>query len=395
MWLGMDAALPHTHDLIILGGGLSGCLIALALAEQRPELNVLIVEAGEALGGNHIWSFFESDVAEADRWLVEPLICHKWQGYDVRFPKLRRTLNATYCSVESERLDAVVRAKLGEGAIVRGKVLDVTPTSASLSSGQCLTARHIIDTRGAGDLGTLELGYQKFVGQLLNVPAGHGLTRPIIMDACVDQTDGYHFVYCLPFSDTQVFVEDTYYTNGAALDMPDISARIADYARAQGWDFTLTNRIETGVLPVVYGGDFSAYWVSTGADSAKAGVRAGMFHAMTGYSLPDAVRLASEMPALLDDAGDDMGDGLAAALRRRAARHWRTQGYYRLLGKMLFRAAAPMDRYKIFERFYSLNEALIGRFYAGQSHVRDKLRILMGKPPVPMIRALEALIRGR
>ena len=73
-------------DVAIAGGGLAGGLIALALAKRRPELRVGIVEAGDRLGGNHIWSFFDSDVAAADRWLVDPLVCHRWGGYDVAFP---------------------------------------------------------------------------------------------------------------------------------------------------------------------------------------------------------------------------------------------------------------------------------------------------------------------
>ena len=47
-----------------------------------------------------------------------------------------------------------------------------------------------------------------------------------------------------------------------------------------------------GALPVAMGGDFDAYWRSGGAKVAKAGARAGLFHPTTGYSLPQAVRLA-------------------------------------------------------------------------------------------------------
>ena len=53
---------PPRPDLIILGGGLAGGLVALALASKRPDLGVVIVEAGETLGGNHVWSFFDADV---------------------------------------------------------------------------------------------------------------------------------------------------------------------------------------------------------------------------------------------------------------------------------------------------------------------------------------------
>jgi lycopene beta-cyclase len=58
---------------------------------------------------------------------------------------------------------------------------------------------------------------------------------------------------------------------------------------------------------------------------------------------------------------------------------------------MLFGAAAPIDRYRVLERFYRLDRRLIERFYAGRSTLADKVRILAGKPPVPVGRAVAAL----
>jgi lycopene beta-cyclase len=76
-----------------------------------------------------------------------------------------------------------------------------------------------------------------------------------------------------------------------------------------------------------------------------------------------------------------------------ARRAWDRRGFYRMLDAMLFRAAEPEERYRILERFYRLDPGLIARFYAGRSTMTDKARILMGKPPVPVARALAA-IRG-
>ena len=64
---------PSNHDrcdVAIVGAGLAGGLLALALRAKHPELDVRLIDAGERVGGNHLWSFFGSDVAEADRWLV-------------------------------------------------------------------------------------------------------------------------------------------------------------------------------------------------------------------------------------------------------------------------------------------------------------------------------------
>ncbi|MEJ0065044.1 MAG: lycopene cyclase family protein [Caulobacteraceae bacterium] len=70
---------------------------------------------------------------------------------------------------------------------------------------------------------------------------------------------------------------------------------------------------------------------------------------------------------------------------------WKGRAFYRLLNRMLFRAAQPDQRYKVLERFYRLPAPLIERFYAGDATLGDKLRILSGKPPVPIGRALGCL----
>ena len=139
------------------------------------------------------------------------------------------------------------------------------------------------------------------------------------------------------------------------------------------------------------GGDFEAYWQSGGNKVAKAGMRAGLFHPTTGYSLPDAVRLA----ALIARASDLSGTALHTLTHDFARRTWRARGFYRMLDKMLFRAAGPDERYRILERFYRLDPQLVRRFYAGQSTMMDKARILTGKPPVPITRALRAIIGGK
>jgi lycopene beta-cyclase len=380
---------PITCDIAIAGGGLAGGLIALALSAKRPELDVRVIEAAPTFGGNHLWSFFGSDLAPEDMWLVEPLICHQWQGYDIDFPDLKRSFDVSYNSIESERLDSVVRKALGAEQIIKGKVDKISSGSVTLKDGRIISASRIIDCRGPGDLNTLDVGWQKFVGQALTIKGGHGLTRPIVMDASVEQIDGYRFVYCLPFDAETVFVEDTYYSDTPDLDVEAVRNRIADYAAKKGWSIAATNaREETGVLPVVIGGDFDAYWNSTGQSVAKAGLRSGMFHATTGYSLPDAVRLAVQMPELVKLPQTE----LAKTIEQLAQSHWRSRWFYRTLDKMLFYGAEPSNRYRVLQHFYRLSPDLISRFYAGQTNLADKFQILSGTPPIPVLRAIRVLL---
>ena len=370
-------------DVAIVGGGLAGGLAALALAAKRPDLDVRLIEPGP-IGGNHLWSFFDSDIAKKDRWLVAPLVRHHWTHYDVAFPSHQRGLRMGYKSIPGEALAEAVAAALPAGHIIADKAKHVAPDHLLLSRGGRLSAKRVIDARGASKFPGLDCGWQKFVGQALTVEGGHGLDQPVVMDATVEQLDGYRFVYLLPFDAQTVFVEDTYYSDSPDLDVADVKTRIATYAARRQWNVTATTREETGVLPVVIAGEFGRLWPESDR-TARIGVRAGAFHATTGYSLPDAVRTASALPDLIDRAD------LPTWLRNRAATSWRRQRFYRMLGAMLFRAAEPDERFRIFERFYRLSPALIARFYAGRSSTADKLRILSGKPPVPVGRAMAAL----
>lgn len=372
-------------DLAIIGGGLAGSLIALAFAALRPEVRLLLIEAGAEPGGNHVWSFFDGDVAASDRWLIDPLLSHRWNhGHEVRFPGHFRRLPTPYNSLTAVSLAVPLKARLGDRLRLSTPVSDLAPGAVHLADGRVLRAAAVLDARGAGDLGALRCGWQKFVGQALRCDAPHGIDRPVIMDATVPQIDGYRFVYLLPWDDRTIFVEDTYYSDSPVLDEPAIEARIAAYAAEKGWQAEVIHR-EQGVLPVVHGGDFDRYWP---ADDrvARAGARAALFQPMTGYSLPDAVRFALWL-------ADQPLDSLAQATRAYAKAHWRSGGYYRMLGKMLFGAAAPEERWRIFDRFYRLDPALIQRFYAGRSTVTDRLRILCGKPPVPIRSAMRTLLR--
>lgn len=375
----------HSCDLAILGGGLAGSLIALAFAARRPDVRILLVERDERIGGNHLWSFFDGDVAREDRWLVDPLITHHWpQGHEVRFPGHRRLLDTPYNSIASATLDAHVHTVLGTRVMTGAMVTALAPDAVELADGRRITAQAVIDARGAGDLSALRCGWQKFVGHALRTTVPHGIERPVIMDATVEQIDGYRFVYLLPWDDHVLFVEDTYYSDTPALDVPEIDRRIAAYAQAQGWQDAAVIHRESGVLPVVHGGDFDRYW-PVDDRIARAGVRAGLFQPMTGYSLPDAVRFALW---LIDQPLEE----LAGMTRAYAAAHWKAGLYYRLLGRMLFGAAAPAQRWRIFERFYRLRPGLIGRFYGGRSTWSDRIRILCGRPPVPIRSAMQALL---
>ena len=147
-------------DLAIVGGGLAGGLIARAVHARHPSAELRLIEASSHIGGNHLWSFFASDIAPADRWLASPLISHQWTRYDVAFPAYRRTLKSPYHSIDSRHFERVVLSELpGRAAMLGRKVLAVTSKAVVLADGDQVEAKGVIDCRGAGDLTALELGW--------------------------------------------------------------------------------------------------------------------------------------------------------------------------------------------------------------------------------------------
>lgn len=379
----------ETLDLAIVGGGLAGGLIALAVTAARPDLSLALFEAGTHYGGNHRWSWFERDLAPEGDALLDGFAKAEWPDNEVRFPGYTRRLAAGYRSLDSRDFDAGLRRRLPQAAIRIGcRVSALAPDGVTLENGSVIAARRVIDCRDPGPSPALTGGWQVFLGQHWQTERLHGLARPVIMDASVPQPGAYRFVYLLPLGPNEVFIEDTYYADSPALDDERLRARIAAYAAAQGWRGEVVHE-ETGALPVITGGDFAAYRRALEQPGvALAGARGGFVHPLTSYTMPIAVANALAIARLAHLPGPALANAIAA----RASRHWADTGYYRLLGQMLFEAAQPSQRYRIFARFYRLPEPLIERFYAARSTAADKARILSGRPPVPISRAVRALL---
>ena len=373
------------YDLILVGGGLANGLIAWRLHATRPTLRILLLEADGDIGGNHTWSFHDGDLSPAQRQWLAPVVAARWPRYDVVFPDYARTLASGYASVTSGEFARVIRQALGPALRLHTRIDALSPTSVTLAGGEVLHARAVIDGRGVRASSRLALGYQTFLGQEVRLAAPHGLDAPIIMDASVAQQGGYRFVYVLPFDAHRLLIEDTHYVDTGAWEPERLRANIADYAQARGWQIAELIREEHGSLPIVLAGDFDDYWNDL-AGQPCAGLRAGLFHSTTGYSLPHAVRLAERIAHFSDFSAPR----LFAAIRDEAKKEWRQQRFFRLLNRMLFLAGSPDKRWRVMQRFYRLPPGLIEHFYAGRLSLGDKARLLTGKPPVPLLAAFSA-----
>ena len=381
----------YEYDLILAGGGLASCMIAWRLCMLEPEARIAIVEAEPYLGGNHTWSFHQHDLNPEQREWIAPFVVHQWSAQQVRFPKYQRMLSSGYSSISSESLHRVMVAADRFKLKLSSKITQVERNRIVLSNGESVVGKAALDARGPSATDGMVLGFQKFVGQLVLLEQPHELTAPIIMDASVSQQDGYRFLYVLPFDRNRLLIEDTRYSDGSALSVEDLRSAIQQYASTQGWKIQAIEREEEGVLPILLAGDFERFWPDDPGLPARAGLAAGLFHPTTGYSLPQAVALADEIAS----NWPLNGDALSALTRNFTQTFWRDTRFFRLLNRMLFRAGRPEHRYRVLQRFYALSEPIVTRFYAADLKLHQKARILIGKPPVPILEALPLISEKR
>jgi hypothetical protein len=114
------------------------------------------------------------------------------------------------------------------------------------------------------------------------------------------------------------------------------------------------------------------------------GMRAGLFHPTTGYSLAWSVKTVENLLACHD---------LKEWPKKHAAfckKQLSSQTIFFWLNRVMFGAGKPEARYRFLQHFYGLPDKLIHRFYASQMTKRNLFEFFMRKPPIGVAKALRA-----
>jgi lycopene beta-cyclase len=371
-----DGSVEHLAEHLILGGGLSGGLIALALVNAGRGAGITLIDEGSRLGGNHTWSFHGTDLEADGRSLVAPLVARRWARHEVRFPGHHRVLPSGYLTVTSDRFAEVVTARLraaGARLLLGRRVAAIGPSLVRLHDDTIVRGRVVLDARGPDPTATdRPTGFQKFLGLEVELCADGPWTVPLLMDATVPQSDGYRFIYVLPFSPRRALVEETVYSGNPSLDVFEAERRIVAYLEKHGARVARVLRREIGVLPLPMRDPGATQPV---AFPLAVGYRGGFFHPVTGYSLPLAARVALAVAQAHTPAQS------LAAVRGLARQLTSQRRFGALLNRLMFEAMPPASRWTALDRFYRLPEPTIARFYASRSTWWDRARILIGRPP--------------
>ncbi len=376
-------------DYILAGGGLQAGLLVLAIRHYQPNARILVVERGTSFGGNHTWSFHRRDISPAVQDWLSSLPTHSWNSYLVRFPGYERMVDLEYNSTTSQMLAGFVWQRLlddqgrGSQLLLTSEVSNICSDTIKTGDGERFGARCVIDCRGQRrpslgnqDAGAPVCGYQKFYGVEIELDDDWPSSVPMLMDACVDQGDGFHFVYVLPFTPRRVLVEDTWFSNSPSVDLDASAKHLRSYIEKNTKSKWNTIRFERGCLPMPLQGLAPEPAPRPNTPLLLAGGYAGgWFHAATGYSFPLAAQFANAIATVAPEQAQESIE------RLRQSNEFRFR-FSRFLNRLLFRLVKPQSRWQIFRRLYrSVPQETLSRFYAHEFSAADAVRMIVGVPP--------------
>ncbi len=371
-------------DIIIVGAGLSGLSLAFRLQQEQPHLNIQVLEKNLSFASNKTWSFHGGDVENIKNW--KEIISHHWKTYNVRF-SYEREINQDYYSISSDSFFKIMKNKLVSSLSFGVDVIEINNQSVRTKENIILNAKVVIDARSNDQISFKDLkkngcGFQKFVGLEFKTKFPHKISVPILMDATVEQKDGFRFMYVLPYNENTLLVEDTRYSNTEDINLKEIELEIFKYIQNKNLQIEAILRTEQGVLPI----PISTPFLSQG-EKIKIGADAGFFHPVTGYSFLWVARISDEL-AKIKNPNPENYLNIIRKLKKECKQNER---FYLLLNKMMFHASDSTNRYKIFERFYKFSDHTIDRFYSSKINMFDYLKILIGRPPISVFAALKVL----
>lgn len=369
----------NRFDLLVVGGGLQGGLIALSALSHIPGTRVALIERNDRPGGDQDWCVHAADVPEAARTWVDPLIGQRWSGYDVHFPALSRTVHGAHAAISSHRLCERLVETLGRAPgcqlLVGRAARYISPHSVILEDGRVLNGTLVVDARGPSleAMAEVACGFQKFLGLELDFETEHGVTRPLLMDATIPQVGGFRFLHVQPADATRLLIQETCCSRSAALDRDALRLSVLGHAARFG-RVTAIVREHSGALPML--------WKSAAPEPRRsplvAGFRGGFFHPATGSLFASAVRLAQHIGTRPTHAVFDRD------FERLCRTHGAQFRFALRLNRLLFDGFAPQDMWRLAERFFRLPDTAIHRFFAMQMTPADRARLFAGRPPKGM-----------
>lgn len=247
------------HRYLVLGAGCAALSLVWHMLDAGITDEITLIDQRREYTDDRTWCY----------WSVEPtpfddLADHSWSEWEVTGAGARAvaaSASLPYLHLRSERFYRRVLDRLAEAPNVRlllgRQILDVTEAGCEVvvrTSGGDVSGDQLFDSIGWRCRRARSSKWeQHFRGQRIRtVRPIFDPSRLTLMDHRLSQKDGPHFVYVLPFSETEALVENTYLF-AARVSPTRHRAEIADYLarfyHLEPGDYEVISE-EHGIIPM-------------------------------------------------------------------------------------------------------------------------------------------------
>ena len=272
-----------TGNKAIIGAGCAGLSLARYIADRGINPPPIITDKDPSKRHDHIWGFWQTN------WLDEACQTakgrwHKWQICDHNHSIIHESHNHAYHAVSASDWLSDCAEKLGK----QGGTIQPSPLQEDEDT-------LYFDSRPPQlQSGTL---LQHFIGQHIKTDkAVFASDTAILMDFRVDQSQGLHFIYLLPFSETEALVESTLFTSQICPDSyykEAIKSYLSTYYNLDKFDI---QHEEKGAIPLI---DLTPAKSQFAENIIPIGAASGALRPSSGYGFATIQRQAKKIATLL------------------------------------------------------------------------------------------------
>ena len=348
----------------VIGAGCAGLSLA-ARAADLPGHKLSLLSPKQDDADDHIWGFWAMEwlqpatSAARKRW-------DKWQIISNDQQVLHHSAQHPYCAIHRHRWLQDCHEKAEAGGVEFRYNLSARASVEQIFAEQTIVGQ-ILDSRPPPvPNGTM---LQHFVGWEVRAAAGaFDPTTAILMDFRCDQTQGMHFIYCLPFSDQEALIESTLFSPELA-PTDFYEAAIISYLKSI-CDLSVfkINRRESGVIPLGMLGRHDPGLVGIGANGGAIRPSSGYAFSFIQKQIDHAVSNATA------------GEPLTVGVPHSAFELWMDRIFLAVLRRHpelaphIFTAMAA-----------ALNGDEFACFLSGQAGVKIWAKVIMAMPKMPFL----------
>lgn len=110
----------HIRDLIIVGGGLRGTMLALAISAGRPDIDFILIERESKLGGGPIDPYFIDQLSVDGQRLLDGAVVAEWGEFFLSSASTTRRVRRRCAMISPDQLHAEVLARIDPHRIRTG-----------------------------------------------------------------------------------------------------------------------------------------------------------------------------------------------------------------------------------------------------------------------------------